>query len=257
MNGSLRRPLCVFAAGALVTLLAAISPLVFRRFETFRVRQVEVTGTHLLPAAEALAVSGITDSVSLFDDLEPWRLRLLAHRLVADARLERRLPGTLRILVTEAEPVALVKSAGLRAVDARARLLPVDLAGAELDVPILDGRAGFEGADSVLTPAAAGLVATLLTIRRLDAELASAVSEIGEASGGGIRLVMTWPRQPELLLPAAPDARTISQIREVLEHLRNGVAGDTTAANVAPSIGRLARIDARYRDELFVSFHSR
>jgi hypothetical protein len=252
----LRRPLLVLAAGALVTLLAALSPLLLRRFDAFRVRQVEVMGAQLLPAAEALELSGITDSVSLFDDLEPWRLRLLSHRLVEAARLERRLPGTLRIVVTETEPVALAQAAGLRAVDARGRLLPVHLAGAVLDVPVVAGPAHF-GADSVLGPPAAGLVQAFVTIRRLDAELAGAVSEIATARGGGIRLVMTWPRHPELLLPEAPEARTFHQIREVLEHLRHGAAGDTTAAAAAPPIDRLARIDARYRDELFVSFHSR
>jgi hypothetical protein len=238
MNRAFLRPLVVASAGVLVTAVAALCPLVFRRFEAFRVRHVEIVGAELLAPAEALKVSGITDSVSVFDDLEPWRRRLLHHRLVS-------------------EPVALLKGAEMRAVDARARLLPIELAGAALDVPLIVAKARFEGPDSVLTPELAALIGSLMTIRRLDAAFAADISEIGALGDGSIRLIMNWPGQPEFLLPANPERATLSQVHEVLEHLRNGTAADSAATHAAPPIGRLARIDARYRDELFVSFHSR
>jgi hypothetical protein len=159
--------------------------------------------------------------------------------------------------VTEAEPVALVKGPELRAVDARARLLPVELAGAELDVPLIDAQARFEGEDSVLVPEEAALVSSLVTIRGLDAAFAQGISEIGALGDGNIRLIMNWPGQPEFLLPASPDAETLRRVHEVLEHLRNGTAADSAATHAAPPIGHLARLDGRYRDEMFVSFHSR
>lgn len=257
MNRPLLRPLVIVGAGVLVTALAAACPLVFRRFDVFRVRHVEIVGTELLPPSEALEQSGITDSVSVFDDVEPWRRRLLRHRLVSDVHVHRRLPGTLRIEVTETEPVALVEGPELRAVDGRGRLLPIDLAGAELDVPLIDAQARFEGADSVLVPDQAALVGSLMTIRGLDAAFAAAISEIGALGDGDVRIVMNWPGQPEFLLPASPEAETLRRIHEVLEHLRNGTAADSAATHAAPPIGRLARLDARYRDEMFVSFHSR
>lgn len=256
MNRALLRPLAVLGAGAGVTVLAALSPFLFRHFDAFRVRQVEVLGTQLMPAAEAFAASGITDSLSLFDDFDPLRQRLLGHRLVAGARLQRRLPGTLRILVTETEPVALVRGDELRAVDARGRLLPIETAGAEIDVPVLAVSVKVAAADSVIGPAAGHLLNALVALRGLDPRLAADVSEVDVADGGGIRLVMRWPGQPEILLPDIPSARTVSEVREVLEHLRNGAAGDSTAAGTVP-IERWTRVDARYRDELFVSFHSR
>jgi len=257
VSRALRRPLAIAGAGVVVTALAAACPLVFRRFDAFRVRHVEIVGTELLPPAEALALSGITDSVSVFDDLEPWRDRLLRHRLVSAVRVRRRLPGTLRIEVTEAEPVALVRGSELCAVDARGRLLPVDPAGTDLDVPLIDVDARFEGADSVLAEEGAALVRSLMTIRALDPTFADGISEIGPLQDGGVRLVMSWRGQPEFLLPASPDRETLRQVAEVLEHLRNGTAADSAATHTAPPIGRLARVDARYRDELFVSFHSR
>ncbi len=257
MNRSLLRPLVILGAGALVTGLAALCPLVFRRFDVFNVRHVVIVGAELLPPSEALELSGITDSVSVFDDVEPWRRSLLRHRLVADVRVRRRLPGTLRIEVTETEPVALVKGPELRAVDADARLLPVDLAGAELDIPLIDAQARFEGEDSVLVEDQAALVGSLVTIRHLDSTFAAGISEIGALGDGNIRLVMSWPGQPEFLLPVRPDAEKLRQVHEVLEHLRNGTAADSAATHAAPPIGRMARLDARYGDEIFVSIHSR
>jgi hypothetical protein len=254
---ALLRPLAIAGTGVLVTGLAAICPLVLRHFDAFRVRHVEIVGAAMLPPTEALELSGITDSVSVFDDLEPWRRRLLRHRLVADVRVRRRLPATLRIEVTEAEPVALARGTDLRAVDARGRLLPVDPAGTDLDVPLLDVEARYEGPDSVLAADGATLVSSLNALRRLDAAFVAGISEIGWLEDGSLRVVMCWPGQPEFLLPASPDRATLRQIHEVLEHLRNGTAADSAATHAAPPIARLARIDARYRDELFVSFHSR
>jgi len=257
VNRALLRPLAIAGVGVLVTVLAAVCPLVLRRFDAFRVRRVEIVGAEMLPPAEALELSGITDSVSVFDDLEPWRRRLLRHRLVSDVRVRRRLPATLRIEVTESEPVALVRGAELRAVDARGRLLPVDPAGADLDVPLIDVEARYEGPDSMLAGDGAALVGSLNALRRLDAAFAAGISEIGALDDGSVRLVMIWPGQPEFLLPASPDRLTLRKVHEVLEHLRNGTVADSAATHAAPPIGRLARIDARYRDELFVSFHSR
>jgi hypothetical protein len=257
VNRALIRPLAVAGAGALVTGLAAVCPLAFRDIDAFRVRHVEIVGAELLPPAEALALSGISDSVSVFDNLEPWRRRMLRHRLVADVHFRRRLPGTLRIEVTEAEPVALVRGAELRPVDARGHLLPVDPAGTDLDLPLIDVPAQFEGADSTLIGEGAVLVESLVVIRSLDPGLAADISEIAPLDDGNVRLVMSWPTQPELLFPSSPERETLHQLHEVLEHLRNGTPADSAAMHAAPRIGRLARIDARYRDELFVSFHSR
>ena len=81
MNRSLRRPLLIVCAGSLATLVAAFSPLLLRHFDAFRVRRVEVVGAQFLSPREALAISGITDSASVFDDFEPARARLLRHRL--------------------------------------------------------------------------------------------------------------------------------------------------------------------------------
>lgn len=125
--------------GALALWLAA--PPVLRRLAFFRVRQVEVVGVRNLDPDAVLAALRLAPRASVFDDT-----RLLADRVrglagVADARVARRLPAALKVIVREVEPVALVPGAGgLVAVDAGGRPLPFDPAraagGGGLDLPI-------------------------------------------------------------------------------------------------------------------------
>jgi cell division septal protein FtsQ len=123
--------------GALALWLAA--PFVLRRLAFFRVRQIEVVGVRNLDPGAVLAALRLAPRASVFDDT-----RLLADRVrglggVADARVTRRLPAVLQVIVREVEPVALVPGAGgLVAVDAGGRPLPFDPARAAggLDLPI-------------------------------------------------------------------------------------------------------------------------
>ena len=135
------RALLVPGIALLITVLAALAPVGLRRMDAFRVRQIEVSGARFLSPEAALAITGITDSSSVFDDFDAWTARLRAQRMIADARVMRRLPGTVRIDLVEAEPVALIRTPELRAVDAHGRLLPIRLAGKDLDAPLVLDRA--------------------------------------------------------------------------------------------------------------------
>lgn len=230
-----------------LTLFAALLPFGLRHMDAFRVERIEVAGARYMSPEAALEATGITDSSTVFDDFEPWTEALLAERMVEDARLVRKLPNTVRIDLVEAEPVALVRTPELRPVDARGRLLPVSLEGKDLDAPIVAHRVKLNE-DSTTDEATTALLTALLEIRAHDAALAAAVSEIGVARGGGIRLRLRVPRDAELLLPSLPDARTLREIRMAMEHLRSEAA----EAGAGSAFDRLARIEARYPDELFV-----
>jgi POTRA domain, FtsQ-type len=249
----LMRWLIIAGVAALITTAAALAPLGFRRMDAFRVKRVEVTGSRFMTPEAALAATGISDSSSVFDDPEAWIERLRAERLIADARVEQRLPGTVRIELVEAQPIALVRTPELRPVDARGRLLPIALAGELLDAPIVAERAKF-GADSMADSMTVRLIGGLLDVRALDAPLADRISEVGWAGGGGLRFVLQQPDNAELLLPEHPEGRVLHEVALALEHLRMD-RRDTTDRNTA--FDRLARIDARYADELFVSLRSR
>src|SRR5687767_15924795 len=103
----------VIPVGTLAMLLgaAAAAPSGLRRMDSFRVRRIEVRGTHYLPPHEALGATGITLASSVFDDFAPWRDSLERHPLVKSATVQRELPGTIRIFVEEAAPLALVADA--------------------------------------------------------------------------------------------------------------------------------------------------
>src|SRR5687768_1039956 len=105
-----RRWLIVAVAAIALTGMAAGTPTVLRRFDSFTVANVEIRGTRYLPAYDALMQSGITKQSSVFDAFEPWRQKLLQHPMIIDARIERHLPGTIRVSITETEPVALART---------------------------------------------------------------------------------------------------------------------------------------------------
>jgi cell division septal protein FtsQ len=109
-----------------------------RQMAFFRVRTVEVRGVRYLQPSEIVARLQIDTLSSLWDDLEPLRQKVRRHPLVSDVRIERKLPGTLLVIVRENLPVALIQTpAGLLPFDSLGRQLPIDPSRANLDLPIV------------------------------------------------------------------------------------------------------------------------
>jgi cell division septal protein FtsQ len=129
----------VLGAIALLGVVAAWlgGPAVLRRLEFFRVRQIELVGVrHLSPDAVITALR-LPSGASVWDDRRAIERRLRGLPGVADARVVRRLPGALKVLVREVTPVAFVPGPrGLAVVDAAARPLPFDPARSALDLPV-------------------------------------------------------------------------------------------------------------------------
>ncbi len=238
--GIARWLVAVSAVGAL-TAAAAQAPRWLRRADAFRVRRVDVEGTRYTEPHRVLAASGIGREASIFDDPAPWRARILRLPLVTDVRIERRLPASLVIRVTEAEPVALARTPDLVPVDARGTVLNLG-SGTDLDLPVLDVTARV-GADGRLAdPVAVGIAGTLDRIRTLEPALAAQISEARPAGGGGVLRLL---RQPAFvaLVGAVPTAAS-------LEHLRAALA-DVVARGELP---HLRAIDARFADQIVVAF---
>src|SRR5690606_24631739 len=133
---------------------------------------VEVRGTRLMEPAAALDALAIPAGATVFDDFAPWRARLLAHPLVADARIARKLPDTIVLDITETEPLALVRTPELRPVDVRGRVLPVAPGAAPLDLPVLGGRADVDATGRVRDETQRALLATLAIVRTAQPALA-------------------------------------------------------------------------------------
>ena len=110
-----------------------------RALAYFHVRSVQVVGTHYLSPRDVVAAMRVDTMASAWDDLKPYASRVQSLTLVQHADVERELPGTLVVHVTETLPVAMAPTAGgLRVYDARAQVLPIDPAKTDVDVPIID-----------------------------------------------------------------------------------------------------------------------
>ena len=126
---------CLVAAALWFTL-----PYGLRHLEFFRVRRVEIVGLQYLDAAKVIGAARIAPRASVFDDHEPVAARLRSLAGVAGAEVGTRAPGTLRIELDEAQPVALTpKGDRLAMVNERAEVLPFNPLGAAPDLPVLIG----------------------------------------------------------------------------------------------------------------------
>ncbi len=212
--------------GALALWLAA--PSVLRRLAFFRVRQVEVVGVRNLDPDAVLAALRLAPQASVFDDT-----RLLADRVrglagVADARVTRRLPAALQVIVREVEPVALVPAAGgLVAVDAGGRRLPFDpsrAAGGGLDLPIA------QVADS-------GIVQVLARIQAFDPVLFQDIDAARRFGARGDVLLELGSHRVLLARDAGPEV-----VQAVV----------LVARDLAAKARRYAELDARYAGQVVV-----
>lgn len=151
-------------AGAAMTVMAIwmAAPLALRRLAFFQVRQVELVGIRYLDADRVLAALQMSPEASVFDDTEVLARRLRGLDGVADASIIRRPPASLKVIVREVEPIALVRSGrgALAPVAADGRELPFDMES--LDLPVV------QAADS-------GVVGVLAQVQAFDPALFQAI----------------------------------------------------------------------------------
>jgi cell division protein FtsQ len=107
----------------------------------FRLKQVEITGTHHMDSNVVRAIAYDQPSLAMPRvDLDRVRNRLLAYGWVADARVSRRLPDTLAIDIVERTPAAIWQDHGqLMLIDASGVPLEPVNADALPDLPRLIG----------------------------------------------------------------------------------------------------------------------
>ena len=130
------------AAGALAAGLVAASPWwgppLLSRLAFFHVRQIEFEGVRYGRVSEFVARLNVDTLQSVWQPLPPLAARVREHPLVAEVIVERKLPGTLVVQITEREPVALAPIEGrLEPVDGTRQVLPIDPARAPLDLPVV------------------------------------------------------------------------------------------------------------------------
>jgi cell division protein FtsQ len=219
------RALRAVALGLLVLAVLA-SPwwgrAALRRLAYFQVRQVEVRGLRYAEAEEIVGLLRADTTHSVWEELEPWERRVAAHPQVAAVTVERRLPGTLVVLVTERLPVAFVASReGLQAVDSAGRALPIDPSRTPVDVPVI----------------AAADTAVLRLLTELRSAAPAMYRRVSEVRREGKDEVL-------LRLPTVP-------VRAMLEVTPGRLADlALVEADLARRGHRVAELDLRYRDQV-------
>jgi len=208
--------------------------------DTFRVTDVEITGLESLGRGEVLALLAVTHGSSVWTPTDTWERRLAGHPLLKEARVRRRIPGTLLVQIVERRPVALVPTPTLEPVDGDGVRLPLDPAERRLDLPVLEtGDLPAPGA-RLLPARDRMLAAEVARLMEADTAFLQMVSEVSLWDDGTIVARWSEPAVEFLLAPGAHARR-----------LREGLAVLADAMGREPD--RLpSEIDLRFADQVVV-----
>jgi cell division septal protein FtsQ len=226
----------------LVAVAAAYGPGWLRHMDIFRVRRVEVVGNRYLDAGTALRVSGIRPGDNVFDDLSQVRDRLLKLRMVRAVRVQRRLPGTVVIRITEVAPIALVPLPELQPVDGDGRVLPVDPAGLSIDLPVVDVETTADADGRLKDTTAVALIHFLAGMRQEAPRILARVSTV-KRRADGVTLTLRRPEDARVVLPARPRRLHYVELQAALNDL--AARGE---------LDHVRAIDLRYRDQAIIAF---
>ena len=256
MKTALLRGALVLACAAVLVVAAAFAPIVLRSIDAFRVQRVEVNGVHYLSAAAAVEAAGIDAAANVFDDPAPWLEQLRVHPLVADVRLQRRMPGTIVLHIEEAVPVAFARTPELRAIGSHGRILPLDPADEGLNLPVLTVRTRVSGQGRAVDQATLDILAFLAVTRRTEPGLIDWVSEI-DITRGVVRLVLRTASDAEVLVPAQPGTHRLHELASTISELAaprvvRSPEGEMSRA-VETELAAVRKIDVRFQDQVVVS----
>ena len=227
-------------------------PVVLRRFAFFEVRRVEVVGARYLAPAQITGALSLKSGASVWQPLGALERRVGSLGGIATVRVSRHLPATLRVEVTEVEPVAMAAGpTGMVPVGADGRPLPYDPATAPVDAPVVER-------------AEAPLIAALAAVQSADpalfADVAAARTDGGVGGGGGValeldsgRLRLGTPVDPAVVRAMAAVRRDLGSRGRSWQELDGrfrgwvvvrGVTHATSAGVVKPAAGRRGRAQA-------------
>jgi cell division protein FtsQ len=239
----LRLALLLLVGGAAAT--PWWGPAAGRRIAWFAADRIEVTGTRLLAPHEVLRASGLRVGLNVWDDFAPNVAALRRHPAVADARVTRAWPRTLRIRVVEKTPAALVDAGTLRPATADGEVLAVDPARTAVDLPLYTGRVRLDARSRVVDADARAALAEAARLAALEPALMSRVSEVRPAGAGEVRLLLAKPAV-DVLVRDGIDADALVRLRAALDDVARRAAADTV-----PHAGRTV-VDARFEDQVVV-----
>jgi hypothetical protein len=215
------RQALVLGGAALVGMLGLI---LVRQVPFFRIRRIEVTGVRYLEPARVVAALALEDGQNLFDPLGDAGRRVRALEAVEAVRLDRRVPGTLRVVVVERPPAALLSTReGMVALDCAGHQLPYDPARSGLALPLVARR------DTLL-------VRALCVVRVADSALYDAVDLARAGPGGAVILDLGRTHVRLRGMPTTDEVRAVGLVRRHLLATGRG----------------FSEIDGRYAERVYV-----
>ena len=238
----------VMVAGGLTVMGFGVhlAPDALSRVAWFDVQHVQLEGLRYMEESEAVAFIALPEGYSLWDDLDRVGARLALHPLIDEVRPRRRLPSTLRLEVTEREPVALLAHATLTPVDREGRSLPIDPSRHRLDLPLLHAEPG-----TTETSAGEGversrriLAREVARLEELEPAVAASLSEIALDPWGDVEMQLG---SPQVRLHYTPPLTP--------ERLRAGIASLTDALERHRDRTPVA-VDLRFADQVFIRYPS-
>jgi cell division protein FtsQ len=216
------KPVAALAAALALGSCPLWGPRVLAELAYFRVRRVEILGAHFVQPSDILGRLHVDTLSSVWDPAGPREERVASHPGVSSVRIDRRLPGTLVVRITERVPVALVETpAGLQPFDERGVALPIDPARTPVDAPVLAAR------DARL----------LRLLGRLRAASPKLYERVSEAGRGGPDEV--WLRISSVPVRAMADV-SVDRLAELVP----------VEQDLARRQRRAVEIDLRYRDQV-------
>ncbi len=216
----MRSQLRILVGTLIVGAVAAWGPVIsttIAEMETFRIRDVRVTGLTYLTEARVVAQLDLGQFASVWGDREHWEDRLSAHPLISHASIERRLPGGLRVEVVERTPVALAPTPTLEPVDSEGHRLPLDPTHFRLDLPVISASAYPPPDASVFPGEVRALASELERLTEVDPTFVERVSTIGFSEDGALLFRLIEPRVDVLAHPGTPVGR-LRQAEAALAH---------------------------------------
>ena len=243
MKGRSALPRFAFFLGLVILAAAVSSPIwgraMLKRVDYFDARRVEVMGSHWAAPDGVLRLAAIGNGRSVWDDYSDVERQLLRHPLIEEARVHRSGFHTLRIVIREVEPAALVAVPELRVVRADGTVLPIDPVGKALDLPVLMESAELADDSTRLQEGPAlDALEIFSTLKALDPGLAAVVSDFGLLNEHELMAVLELSQPAyQLALPGEIDENLLRRVRATLADLRaRGIDAELVEARFAEMI---------------------
>jgi cell division protein FtsQ len=156
------------------------------------VKRLTVEGNRIVETNEILQLAHVTKGMKMYDiDLTLIQKDVMSHHFIKDVIVQRDLPVTLKITVTEREPIAMVNRNNILYLDAEGIVLPHSISREVFDLPLITGIPTSVpvtvGSRIVQTDVREAL-SILSAAKMVNKELYHLISEIKLRNGGDIVL---------------------------------------------------------------------